>query len=119
MDFWQTHKQGDEEGEVSGLLGILFAGLLLASTPDFWTSQLLCRGLGSNMVKVAADPEGGPFLGTGTGLLDRPSGVRSPTSMPCDPPYKAGCWKVCTHLLSLLDIKSLGEAQAGRREGAT
>lgn len=108
MDFWQTHKQGDEGGEGSGLLDILFAGLLLASTPDFWTSQLLCRGLGSSMVKVAADPEGDSSLELELG-----------SSMPCDPPYKAGYWKVCTHLLSLLDIKSLGEAQAGRREGAT
>ena len=69
MDFWQTHMQGDEEGEGSRLLGILFAGLLLASTPDFWTSQLLCRGLGSNMVKVAADPEGVPSLELELGSL--------------------------------------------------
>lgn len=60
MDFWQTHKQGDEEGEGSRLFGILFAGLPLASTPGFWTSQLLCRGLGSNKAKVVADP-GGTF----------------------------------------------------------
>lgn len=77
MDFWQTPKQGDEDREGSRLLGILFAGLPLASTPVFWTSQLLCSGLGSNMAKVAADL-GEPFLGTGTGLLDRVSGVRSP-----------------------------------------
>lgn len=70
-------------------MGILFAGLLLAWIPVFWTARFLGCGLGSNMANVAADPEGDPSLEQ-RGLLYGLSGVRVPTSRPCDLPCKAG-----------------------------
>lgn len=60
MNFWQIHKQGGEGGEGNGLAGILFAGLLLACTPVFWTAGL--DGLGNKMANVTADPKGNPSL---------------------------------------------------------
>lgn len=48
-------------------------------------------------------------LGSSTECLES-----DPLQMPWDPPYKAGYWKVCTHLLSLLDIKTL---ERPRQEG--
>lgn len=60
MNFWQTHKQGGEAGEGSGLAAIPFAGLLLAWTPVLWIAWL--DGLRRKMANVTADPKGNPSL---------------------------------------------------------
>lgn len=83
MNFWQSHKQGGEGGkEGSGPAAILFAGLLLAWTPVFWTAWL--DGLRSKMANVTADQKGTPSLEMEL------CGV--PTLIPCDLPSKAGYW---------------------------
>lgn len=92
MNFWQTHRQGDEGGEGSRLVASY--SLQLAWTPVFCTAQLMCRGLGSNMANVATD-SGGTLPWNWNWAPLQLSGVRVPTSMLCDPPYKAGYWKVC------------------------